>query len=128
MKFLFDIQPNSGVPIYRQIIEQVERFVVSGILKPGDELPSVRQTAKEFDINPMTISKAYSFLEEKNVITRLRGKGMIVSENKKKPKAVDDRLKLMQPILEEVSRQAKQLNISANEVSKKLKKIMEEKK
>ncbi|MGH8260690.1 MAG: GntR family transcriptional regulator, partial [Steroidobacteraceae bacterium] len=56
---LFVLQPSSGVPIYRQLIEQVRRMVASGQLTPGTELPSVRDVAAEYTVNPTTISKAY---------------------------------------------------------------------
>ena len=60
---MFSINPNSGEPIYRQLTEQVKRMVAGGQLQPGAELPSVRELAAQYAINPMTISKAYSLLE-----------------------------------------------------------------
>ena len=59
----FDIQPSDSTPIYRQIVEQVQRRVRSGQWRAGEELPSVRAVALEHAINPMTVSKAYSLLE-----------------------------------------------------------------
>ena len=69
----FQIQPSSGVPIYKQIVEQVERLVASGYLSQGDELPSVRKVAVHFEVNSMTVSKAYSMLEASNIVERRRG-------------------------------------------------------
>jgi GntR family transcriptional regulator len=77
---LFVLNPHSGIPIYRQVIEQVKRMVASGQLAAGAELPSVRELAVEHAVNPMTISKAYSLLEAEGVLARQRGKPMTVAE------------------------------------------------
>ena len=53
----FDIQPQLATPIYRQVVEQVQRLVAGGQLRPGDELPSVRAVAERHAINPMTVSR-----------------------------------------------------------------------
>ncbi|MAT71852.1 MAG: GntR family transcriptional regulator [Planctomycetaceae bacterium] len=74
----FQIHPSSGVPIYRQIIDQVHALVAGGKLRPGDLLPSVRTVARAADVNPMTVSKAYSQLESAGVVERVRGQGMRV--------------------------------------------------
>lgn len=74
----FQIHPSSGVPIYRQIIDQVRALIASGRLKPGELLPSVRQMAVDLEVNMMTVSKAYSRLEVEGVLERDRGTGMRV--------------------------------------------------
>jgi GntR family transcriptional regulator len=74
----FEINPNSGVPIYRQIVDQVLALVASGNLRAGELLPSVRQVARDAAVNPMTVSKAYSKLETEGVVRRIRGQGMEV--------------------------------------------------
>jgi GntR family transcriptional regulator len=74
----FEINPNSGVPIYRQIVDQVHALVAGGTLAAGDHLPSVRQVAQDAAVNPMTVSKAYSRLETEGVVRRVRGQGMEV--------------------------------------------------
>ncbi len=76
---MFQLNPNSGIPIYRQLMEQVQRMIAGGQLKAGDELPSVRDLALEQAVNPMTISKAYSLLEAEGVLLRQRGKPMQVA-------------------------------------------------
>jgi len=75
----FDINPNSGVPIYRQLIDQVHALVVGGRLREGDFLPSVRRVARAASINPMTVSKAYARLEAEGTVQRVRGQGMRVT-------------------------------------------------
>ncbi|QDU91703.1 HTH-type transcriptional repressor YtrA [Pirellulimonas nuda] len=74
----FDIRPSAGTPIYLQVVEQVHALVAGGRLRAGDLLPSVRQVAQAADVNPMTVSKAYSRLEAEGVVERVRGQGMRV--------------------------------------------------
>jgi GntR family transcriptional regulator len=75
---LIVVDPNSGVPVYRQVIDQIRFHVTSGLLKPGDELPSTRALSTQLGINPMTISKAYSFLERDGVVERRPGLPLVV--------------------------------------------------
>ncbi len=74
----FEIHPSSGVPIYRQLIDQVHALILGEKLAEGDLLPSVRRVAQAASINPMTVSKAYSRLEAEGVVERVRGQGMRV--------------------------------------------------
>ena len=76
---LFTLNPSSGVPIYRQVIDQTRRLVASGRLVPGDKLPSVRAVATELGVNPMTVSKAYSMLDQAGIVVRRHGIGMVVA-------------------------------------------------
>jgi len=76
---LIVVDPHSGVPVYRQLMDQIRFHVASGLLKPGDELPSTRALSAELGVNPMTISKAYSFLERDGLVERRPGKPLIVS-------------------------------------------------
>jgi len=72
------VDPHSGVPVYRQLMDQIKFHVASGLLKPGDELPSTRALSAELGVNPMTISKAYSYLEVEGVIERRPGRPLVV--------------------------------------------------
>lgn len=76
----FEIQPSSGVPIYRQIMDQVRALIAGGKLKPGDVLPGIRQMAAELEVNMMTVSKAYAKLEADGLLEHHRGSGMRVTE------------------------------------------------
>ena len=82
---LFSINTNSGVAIYRQVVEQVVSLVDRGQIEFGDMLPSVRQLALELGINPMTVSRAYSQLEIDGVVERKRGVGMVVIRKASRP-------------------------------------------
>jgi GntR family transcriptional regulator len=111
--FSFDIQPQLATPIYRQVVEQVQRLVAGGQLKPGDDLPSVRAVAERHAINPMTVSKAYSLLEAEGLLARRRGVGMVVAAGVQP--AGDDRLALLAPALQALARQARQLGITPDD-------------
>ncbi len=63
MALWFDVDPKNGVPIFKQIVEQVRRAVATGMLKTDEKLPTVRELAEEHSINPNTIAKAYQILE-----------------------------------------------------------------
>lgn len=76
----FHLDPSSGLPIYRQLVDQVKQAVVGGVLKVGDRLPSVRDLAVDLAINPHTVAKAYQELEREGVITVPRGKGAFIAE------------------------------------------------
>lgn len=108
---LFDIQPQLATPIYRQVVEQVQRLVAGGQLGPGDELPSVRAVAERHAINPMTVSKAYSLLEAEGLLERRRGVGMVVAARVQPAKADEDRLALLAPAVQALAQQARQLGI-----------------
>ena len=84
---MFSINPSAGTPIYMQIVDQARQYAVSGRLKAGDPLPSVRRIAHELDINHMTVSKAYSILRLEGVVERIRGRGMVVSKTSVDPLA-----------------------------------------
>jgi GntR family transcriptional regulator len=75
---LIVVDPHSGVPVYRQLMDQIKFHIASGLIKPGDELPSTRGLSAELGVNPMTISKAYSYLEKEQVVERRPGRPLVV--------------------------------------------------
>ena len=77
---LIVVDPHSGVPVYRQLMDQIKLHIASGVLRPGDELPSTRSLSTELGVNPMTISKAYSFLEMEHVVERRPGRPLVVAD------------------------------------------------
>jgi GntR family transcriptional regulator len=80
MKFYID--PASGVPFYRQIIDQIKYAIARGELRPGDQLPTVRQLAVDLAINPNTVGKAYSRLEILGILQTQQGSGTFISPQK----------------------------------------------
>lgn len=122
---MFTLNPNSGIPIYRQLVEQVRRMIAGGQLQVGDELPSVRELAVEHAVNPMTISKAYSLLEVEGLLVRQRGKPMQIAPQKKSQLTEQARLQHLQPQLEQLVIAARQLEISNAQLIECLQKILD---
>ncbi|MBN1760493.1 MAG: GntR family transcriptional regulator [Chitinispirillaceae bacterium] len=81
MAFFFNISNSSGVPFYRQIVNQVVYGVANGVLKPGERLPTVRQLAVDLQVNLNTIVKAYNELEIRGVVNTQQGTGTFIAEN-----------------------------------------------
>lgn len=75
----FKLNPKSGVPVYRQIQDQIRYGIASGFLNPGEQLPTVRALAVELSVNPNTVIKAYSELEREGVLTTEQGSGTFVA-------------------------------------------------
>ena len=76
---LLTINPNDGLPIYRQIVRQIKHALASGRLAPGDKLPSQRDLSAELVINHLTVKKAYEVLEAEGIIGAERGRGTFVA-------------------------------------------------
>ena len=75
---LIVVDPSSGVPVFRQVMDQVRFHIASGLLEPGDELPPTRSLSAELGVNPMTISKAYNLLERDGLLERRPGRPLVV--------------------------------------------------
>lgn len=71
---------NENTPIYRQLRDRVVAMILDGVLNEGDALPSVRQVAADFQLNPITVSKAYQELVDEQLVEKRRGLGMYVNE------------------------------------------------
>ena len=123
---MFILNPHSGIPIYRQVLEQVRRQVASGQLKPGDELPSVREVATTHAVNPMTISKAYSLLQAEGLLEHNRGRPMTVAAQSRPQSPVSRRVEQIEPLIAQVTLAAKQLQLSQAEVIKVLRRTWEQ--
>ncbi|HVQ12450.1 MAG TPA: GntR family transcriptional regulator [Vicinamibacterales bacterium] len=123
---MFILNPNSGVPIYRQILEQVRRMVASGQLAPGAALPSVRDLAIRHTINPMTISRAYSILEAEGLLERNRGRPMTVASQSRNHSQLPKRLQHVDPLVKQTVMAAKQLQLTEAELVKAIRREWEQ--
>ena len=112
---LFNVAPSSGTPIYRQIVEQVRARVAGGSLPAGAMLPSVRQVAAAVQVNPMTVSKAYSMLEAEGLLVRRRGQGMQVAK-RAGGGTVRQRQEQLEPLVEQIASKARQLSLTRRQV------------
>jgi len=123
--FRFLLSPNSGAPLYRQLMDQLRVEIFSGRLAPGAMLPSVRQVAQDLEINPMTVSKAYSQLQEEGVLERVPGLGMRIPENRD-----DERRELVRravlPSLRRAVEEAARAGLSRSELLSVFEPLLEE--
>ncbi len=122
---MFILKPHSGVPIYRQLSEQIRRMAASGQLPPGTELPSIRALALEHAINPMTVSKVYSLLETEGVLERHRGMPMTVAKAGRTQSPPAKRLAQLEPQIEHLVLAARQLELGEDEVVEALRNAWE---
>ena len=77
---MYQIDNQSRQAVYEQIVQQVEKYVLIGILKGGDKLPSVRSLSIELNVNPNTVQRAYTELERSNIIVTAPGRGAFISD------------------------------------------------
>lgn len=109
------IHPSSGVPIYRQIMDQLKALIASRKLAAGELVPSIRQLAAELEVNMMTVSKAYARLEAEGVLERVRGTGMRVRAQEPAG-SVADRKDELRPLIEPMITRAQQLGLTEDQV------------
>ena len=102
--FIFRLDLHSGVPVYRQIIDQVLGGIAAGTLTAGHQLPTVRQVAVDLSINPNTVVRAYRELEIRGVLETQQGTGTFISQQKVQHDEVERQRQLTQLVGEFVSR------------------------
>lgn len=124
---MFRLNPQSGTPIYRQLMDQVRWMVASNRLRPGDELPSVRELAVRHAVNAMTISKAYSLLEAEGVLTRQRGKPMTIAGDRGRKEPKTARLERLDELIAPLVTAAAQLQLDTDDVLAAVREAMEKK-
>jgi GntR family transcriptional regulator len=112
---IFRLNPNSGMPIYLQIMEQVKHAIENGVLRPGDQLPGIRKLAETVVMNPNTVAKAYRELEHEGLIELRQGAGAFISENLN-TKVVTDRMQTARPIVEKAVERLLALGLSEEEI------------
>src|SRR3569833_2940358 len=99
--FRFHLDMHSGVPVYRQIVDQARGAVAAGSLSPGDQLPTVRQLAVDLEINPNTVVRAYRELEYDGLIETHQGTGTFISAQKLHRPA-DERQRQLEQLASEI--------------------------
>ena len=110
------INLTDGVPIYRQIVNQVKYLVASGLLQPGEELPPIRTLALQLKVTPNTIVKAYGELETSGVIQKRQGSGTFVSEGRPQPVALRERRRVIEKRIDTLLAEAHQLNFTDDDI------------
>lgn len=117
-KLMLQIDFRSGLPIYTQIVNQVQAQVAGGILKPGDQLPTVRSLAEELRVNFNTVARAYRILDEARIISTQQGRGTYITEIP--PPKVAERLRResLQALTERYLDEALRLEFSKDQIRK----------
>jgi GntR family transcriptional regulator len=105
-----------GVPIYRQIVNQVKYLVASGLLRPGEELPPIRTLALQLKVTPNTIVKAYGELETSGVIHKRRGSGTFVSQGRPQQVTLRERRRVIEQRIDALLAEAHQLSFHVDDV------------
>ncbi len=120
-KLMLQIDFRSGLPIYTQIVNQVQAQVAGGVLKPGDQLPTVRALAEELRVNFNTIARAYRILDEARIISTQQGRGTYITEIPQ-PKVTEKlRKESLEALTQRYISEAVRLGFSKDEISGMLK-------
>jgi GntR family transcriptional regulator len=120
------IDPKSGVPLYRQIIESVQFAIARGDLGPGERLPTVRQLAVDLQVNPNTVIRAYREMELGGVLDTQQGSGTFVTDERPQVDALERR-RMLDQILTELLARASGFGFTLDEVLDGLRQLKEEK-
>src|SRR5688572_29166377 len=110
------ISLTDGVPIYRQIVNQVKYLAASGLILPGEELPPIRTLALQLKVTPNTIVKAYGELEAAGIVHKRRGSGTFVSEGRPQQVTLRERRRLSEQRIDALLAEAHQLNFTTDEI------------
>ncbi len=116
-KLTLHLDFHSGLPIYTQIANQIQSQLANGILKPGDQLPTVRALASELRVNFNTVARAYRILDEVRIISTQQGRGTYITE--KPPPEVSERLRheSLEALTQRFIAEAIRLGFSEKEIS-----------
>ncbi len=111
-----DHEWNDNLPIYRQLRDRVVAMILDGVLKEGDPLPSVRNVAAEYRVNPLTVLKAYQQLVDEQLVEKRRGLGMFVKNDSRKLVLRDEREKFLTEEWPRICATIERLGLSSNEL------------
>ena len=122
----FTLDPANGAPIYRQIIQQIEYAILSGRMRPGDRLPTIRSLAVELKTNPNTIARAYGELEIRGILATQVGSGTYIAD--KKPVVEDDSLnRKIREVLSRFVQEMRDLGVEKRELVRLVESFIKEK-
>lgn len=111
-----DTQWGNGAPIYRQLRDRVIAMILEGVLKEGEALPSVRNVAAEFRVNPLTVLKGYQQLVDEQLVEKRRGLGMFVSAGARTALLTDERRRFVEQEWPRIRANIQRLGLSAEEL------------
>ncbi len=123
---IIEVDFRSHVPIYVQLVERIEHLVATELLKPGDQLPTVRQLAADLRVNFNTVARAYRMLDEAGVISTQHGRGTYVLEKLPPEQAEQLRQAALEVLIRSFLREAEQMGFAADEVAREYEKVFQE--
>ena len=123
---MFQIDPLSRIPVYEQLVEQVENYVLTGILAPNSQLPSVRSLSVSLSVNPNTIQKAIIELDRRGLVYSVPGKGCYISENAKEILSLSKQNRLSE--LDEIATELKLAGVEKSVLIDHIEQVYEDKK
>ena len=118
---MFQIDPLSRVPVYEQLVMQIESYVLTDILKPDSQLPSVRNMSVSLSVNPNTIQKAIIELDRRGLVYSVPGKGCFIADNAKEILKLTKQNRLNE--LEEIAKELKLAGIHKNMLIERIEKV-----
>ena len=107
---------HNNTPIYRQLKERIVGMLLDGLLKPGDPLPSVRQIAADFQLNPITVSRAYQELADATLVEKRRGIGMYVTDGAREKLVATERERFLSEEWPQMLERIRRLGMSVDEL------------
>ena len=111
---------NEDLPIYRQLRDRVVAMILEGVLNDGDALPSVRNVAAEYRLNPLTVLKGYQELVDEELVEKKRGRGMFVTEGARKQLLKDERRRFVDKEWPVISATIQRLGLDAKDLLKSI--------
>jgi len=120
------LDPRSGVPSYRQLMDQVRHYIASGILRPGDQPPSIRELASALSVNPTTVVRVYTELEREGTLEMRHGKGAFVAPHAASPRGNEaDRIEGLRRSARQLAVEAVQAGVGAGRLARLVSEEME---
>jgi GntR family transcriptional regulator len=116
MPLYLHVDPAHGLPVYLQIVDQVRRAVAIGVLKPGEQLPTVKQIAKDLVVNPATVSRSLRELEHLGIIHSLQGRGAFVRADAAAGVAASGARDVVSVSMEATIREARSLGVDESDL------------
>ena len=107
---------NNNTPIYRQLKDRIVGMLLDGLLKPGDPLPSVRQIAADFQLNPITVSRAYQELADATLVEKRRGIGMYVTDGAREKLVATERERFLREDWPQMLERIRRLGLNVEEL------------
>ncbi len=120
MDISFQIDQKSGIPIYIQIMDQIKHLIASGVLQPGQQLPTIRELAVNLTINLHTVAHAYAELEREGFLTIQRGRGTFITDGHSDQVLEDLREQKLQTLVESLFAEVLHLGYEPDEVEQAL--------